>query len=186
MSKIFPTNETDPIERLQREPKKISDTPFTPTSSGTGRRERSSAPETTHLDLLSAQHRLQLRNEFTLRALENAGSLVDRTLSPAQKDEGLSSLIREIRFQEHPVLAEYEGRLREIIQKSDQKAYDALLTQARTSLSPNAETEIVRENLAALSSRNPEGMLKDIVREMKTNGLPAHAVARQRVLDLLR
>lgn len=184
MNQIYSAIEQDPLERFQRDAKKITDNQAVSAAAKTPsevRREKE-AP----LSLLSAQNRLALRKDYTYQGLLAARALFEKTVPPEEKEERLLAHIRETRFLDAPVLEEFKGQLLDIFRADDAKAFDALLSDAAFRFQSVARDEVIRENITALSSQNPGDLLKSIIDGLKSGNLPAIEIQRQRVLDLLK
>jgi hypothetical protein len=136
-------------------------------------------------DLSSAQHRLALRTAQTLQGLLAVKALFERGGSAEELGKDLHSLIERTRFQEQQVLKEYAPQLYDIFSRKDRLALEKLLGDVTGRLNAFAKDDIIRDNLAALSSREPQALLKDVVREIKRGGTPSLSLEPQRVLDLL-
>ncbi len=188
MNKIFSTNDPDAIERLREKTKPdVRKTETQPLMVAAKRLRSSGAAEIDAAgDLMSAQNRLVLRNERVLQGLLAARELFDRPFPQDEKDAELNTLIDQTRFQDEPVLNDYAKTLRSAVRDNDRAAVDYLVLDFQNRLEGVARDRIIRENLSAASSLIPADLLKDVVRSIKTDGLPEISIARQRVLGLLK
>jgi capsid protein len=188
MNKIFSANDPDAIERLRDNTKQNVKKTEAQEHPAAARRLRSSGGALVEAatDILSAQNRLVLRNERMLQGLLAVKELLDRPQPTNEKEAELNALIARTRFQDEPVLADYSRTLRTAIRDNDRAAVDYLVMDFQNRLQGAARDRIIRENLSAASSLIPADLLKDVVRSIKSEGLPEISIARQRVLDLLK
>ena len=184
MNQIYSATEQDPLERYQRDSKKITDkASFFSDPKTTAKTQ----PETeSALPLAAAQNRLALRDEYTYQGLLASRALFEKKIAPEEKEDKLLAHIRDTRFLDTPVLDEWKPRLLDIFRASDTAGFDSLLEEAARRFKPATKDETIRENIAALSSQNPDSLLKQVVRDLKNGALPNLDVERQRVLDLLK
>jgi hypothetical protein len=188
MNKIFSANDPEAIERLRDKTKQnVVKTESQNLTVSTGRNKPAGGAEVEAVaDILSAQNRLVLRNERVLQGLLAAKDLLDRPQPRNEKEAELNTLITQTRFQDEPVLNDYAKTLRTALRDDDRAAVDYLVLEYQNKLQGAAKDRIIRENLSAASSLIPADLLKDVVRSIRTEGLPEIAIARQRALDLLK
>jgi hypothetical protein len=186
MNKIISSSDADALDRLreknQRDIKKSeSQIPVEAEKQG------KSSPA--HREIASDEiavtgNRLMLRQERTLQGLLAVKNLFER---PADDREAqLTALIDQTRFQDEPVLKDYEKTLQHAVRDNDRAALDYLVLDFQNKLQASAKDQIIRENLQAASSLMPEELLRDVVRSLKRDGLPHIAIAPQRAIELLQ
>jgi hypothetical protein len=188
MNKIFSANDPETFERLRQ--KNRQDIQKTEAQNLTAAAKRlqsgGGAGVEAAADLLTAQHRLVLRDERVLQGLLAAKDIMERARPREEKEAELNTLIDQTRFQDDPVLAGYAKTLRAAVRDDDRSAVDYLVLEFQNRLEGSARDRIIRENLSAVSSLMPESLLKDVVRSINKEGLPEITIARQRALDLLK
>lgn len=184
MNQIYSATEQDPLERFQRDSKKIADKATAATAVKSFHQpahDNDSSPS-----LFTAQNRLALRNDYTYQGLLATRALFEKEMAPQEKEERLLAHIRETRFLDEPVLEEWQPNLLKIFRTNDARAFDSLLATTAERFKPATKDEIILENIAALSSQKPNDLLKEVIRGIKAGSLPDVGVERQRVLDLLK
>ncbi len=187
MNKIISSGEGSALERLRDQNKRDIRKTNDKTQAGEGEksaRESMDGRNAVADEVAAAGNRLALRYERTLQGLLSVRALLDQPAG--DREAGLSAILEQTRFQDEPVLADYAKTLRFAVRDSDRAALDYLVRDFQDKLQASARDQIVRENLQAASSLMPEELLKDIVRSLKSEGLPQVSIARQRALELLR
>jgi hypothetical protein len=188
MNKIFSSHDPDPLERINRDSKRVTNKSFDAIEKNMRKALEKTA--TADDDLSTAGNRLLLRTEQTLGGLQAVSTLLGKAGSAGEKEAMLSAIIRQTRFQDEEVLAEFRPQLEKILANADSAALEKLVAAASDRLGFLVKDRIIRdnlqENIAALSSQDPKNLLHEVVRELKKGDLPQLSVSRQRVIDLLR
>ncbi|MBN1523475.1 MAG: hypothetical protein JW904_03225 [Spirochaetales bacterium] len=181
---IFPSQETDPLERSIKENKagkaKTIDT------AGKSAAKTSEEPVIDHTDANMSSGRMTLRIQRTISGFNELYSALKNTENPDDKNSALKTIISQTRFQNEQILREYEPQLLEIVRDNDLHRLLRLTEDTKKQLHQYAKNETISENLAAVESQNPESLVQSITATLRRKGLPELNIERTRIMDLLR
>ncbi|RPJ06948.1 MAG: hypothetical protein EHM28_08875 [Spirochaetaceae bacterium] len=134
---------------------------------------------------LSTSGRLGLRSQRVLDGLGEVAALLREKIGDKEAQGRLESIIRQARFQDERILDEYGPQLKEIVRARDMNRLLLLTDETRQKILHYAKNETISQNMAALESRDPKALVREIAKNLRQRGLPSLVIERSRVMDLL-
>jgi len=142
------------------------------------------------LEAASTNQRNLLKTQITVDGLENIALLIQAESSDQKNEKILADIMTNTHFQDERVLSELEDTLLDIVRSRDTEKLASLITKHKQKLLGLTTQENIAQNIL---STQPQGknteyskLLINVVKQIRSKGIPQFNLQRDKVLDLLR